>query len=76
MISTVQVSDIFTTIRDTTKEIIPQSGGGSGGGGGHQHQLIRMGSYSALDSIMTNSQQYEVMFVGRLRVQLLCDCVI
>lgn len=52
--------ELFTTIRDTTKEIVPQGAG--------QHQLIRMGSYSALDSIMTNSQQYEVMFVGRVRV--------
>lgn len=36
------------------------------------HQLVRVGSTTEFgqDSIMSNSQQYEVMYVGRIRVSL------
>lgn len=56
-----KVVELFQSITESCKEIVPQKGGNC-------RQLVRMGSHADLDSVMNNSQQYEVMYVGRLRV--------
>ncbi|RWS15269.1 TBC1 domain family member 4-like protein, partial [Dinothrombium tinctorium] len=52
------ILELFTAMREATKEIVQQSG----------QQLMRMGSCSGLDNILTNSQQYEVMYIGKVKV--------
>lgn len=63
MFPLLQVEDIFRVVQDTMKDmIVPQKTSNT-------KQLIRMDSHGDLDSsVMSNSQQYEVMYVGRLRV--------
>ncbi|XP_067141731.1 TBC1 domain family member 1-like isoform X2 [Centruroides vittatus] len=54
------VLELFTTIREMTKELV------------QQHNIVaplcRQTSNLALDTILCNSQQYEVLYVGKIKV--------
>lgn len=54
------VLELFTTVREMTKELVQQHG--------IVAPLCRQSSGLALDTILCNSQQYEVLYVGKIKV--------